>query len=349
MKQDKTTEAFFALLRSGLWEKEVSLQPYEPVDFDAIYKLAEDQTVIGLLAAALEHVDKKVEKQKARPFLFWVIAQEQRNTSMNEFVGWLFSRLGEEGIAAALVKGQGVAQCYERPLWRAAGDIDLLLDKENYEKAKAVLTPLATSVEQEEVARLHLAMQLGGFDVELHGSLRTDVSKGMNRGADAVQDEMFTGKRFRYWDYNGDSVALPCPDDDIIFIFIHFLGHFFIGGIGLRQICDWCRLLWTYRESIDASLLQSRLRSYGLMSEWKAFAALVVDYLGMPVEAMPLYSSDERWSRKASRIVSYIFDTGNFGHNRDMSRSHTIRRFFAVLPVPGPTSKIMFVYAPCFL
>ena len=33
----------------------------------------------------------------------------------------------------------------------------------------------------------------------------------------------------------------------------------------------------------------------GLMSEWKAFAAVAVDWLGMPVEAIPLYSSNRKW------------------------------------------------------
>lgn len=57
----------------------------------------------------------------------------------------------------------------------------------------------------------------------------------------------------------------------------------------------------------------------GLMSEWKAFAAVAVDWLGMPVEAMPLYYDSSRWKRKAKRIVSFIMETGNFGHNRDNS------------------------------
>jgi hypothetical protein len=55
------------------------------------------------------------------------------------------------------------------------------------------------------------------------------------------------------------------------------------------------------------------------MREWKAFAAFAVEYLGMPIEAMPMYSSDKKWSRKADKICLYVMDVGNFGHNRDMS------------------------------
>ena len=55
--RDNTIEAFFALVRAGLWETEVRLEPYSEVDFDEILQLAQEQTVVGLVAAGLEHVD----------------------------------------------------------------------------------------------------------------------------------------------------------------------------------------------------------------------------------------------------------------------------------------------------
>lgn len=85
----------------------------------------------------------------------------------------------------------------------------------------------------------------------------------------------------------------------------------------MRQICDWCRLLWTYRKKLDKKLLERRLRDSGIISEWKAFANLAVDYIGMPVEAMPLY--DTRYKEKGNKVLSFVFDAGNFGHNRDYS------------------------------
>ena len=39
----------------------------------------------------------------------------------------------------------------------------------------------------------------------------------------------------------------------------------------------------------------------------------------MPEDAMPFYSSDKKWKRKADRICSFILEVGNFGHNRDSS------------------------------
>ena len=195
--------------------------------------------------------------------------------------------------------------------------MDFLLSGENFDKALSFLTPLAQSVDREESYSRHIGMTIDPWVVELHGSLRCGLSSRMDRVIDDIQADCFEGGKVRSWKNGETDVFLPGVDNDILFIFTHFLKHFYKGGIGLRQICDWCRLLWTYREQIDVSLLEKRLHPMGLMSEWKAFAAFAVEFLGMPVEAMPLYSADAKWKHKAARICSFIMEVGNFGHNRD--------------------------------
>jgi hypothetical protein len=135
-------------------------------------------------------------------------------------------------------------------------------------------------------------MTIEKWIVELHGSLHTELSSKLDKVVDSVQDEVFYHGCVRTW-VNGEvQVFLPSPDNDVIFIFTHYLKHFYKGGLGLRQICDWCRLLWSYGQSLNYGLLESRLRTMGLMTEWKAFAAFAVEYLGMPVEVMPLFDED---------------------------------------------------------
>ena len=294
--------------------------PFEPVDFEALYELAEQQSVVGLIAAGLEHVeDRKVTKPEAVPFLKRVYMLEGRNEGIKRFIEGLYGQMTAAGIQSVLVKGQGIGRCYERPMWRASGDVDLLLDAANYDKAKSFLSPLASSVDKEMDDCKHLGMKFDAWKLELHGTLHGHISKEADAVVDRVQDELFTRGNFRVWKNGGTDVFLPAPDSDIIFVFSHIQQHFFRGGIGLRQICDWVRLLWTYREAIDRSLLERRIREMKMMTEWKAFAALAVDYLGLPSEAMPLYDASAQWKRKARRISAFILRVGNFGHNRDGS------------------------------
>ncbi len=319
-KENRHTSAFFALMRAGLWETGARLGVYAPVDWEAIYNLALEQSVAGIVAAGLDQVeDLKVARQDALRFVQQVIPLEKRNSDMNAFISELVGKLQLDGIRAVLIKGQGVAQCYSKPLWRMSGDVDLLLDQENYNKAKELLLPMASAVEREHPRNLHQALEFGKWVVELHGSYHANISKRSAAVLDRLQGETCTGDATRTWRNGEVDILLPSPDNDTLFIFSHILQHFFFGGIGLRQVCDWCRLLWTYRENIDRQLLESRIKEMGLMTEWKAFAALAVKWLGMSEEAMPLYDASARWERKASRIVKFILKVGNFGHNRDIS------------------------------
>ena len=320
MKLDKNQQAFLTLLKAGLWEKDARLLSSDGVDFACVYKLAQEQSVAGLVAAGLEHiVDMKVPQADALAFGAIALQLEHSNQAMNEFVAWLIERLRAAGVNAVLVKGQGIAQCYHRPLWRACGDVDLLLDAENYTKAVEYLSGIAQEIEFEDEFRKHRSFVIDTWEVECHGTLRGELWRRLDKGIDAVQDDTFANGSVRVW-RNGDTdVFIPAADNDVVFVFCHILQHFFKTGVGLRQICDWCRLLWTYRSDVDVSLLESRIRAMGIMSEWKAFGSLAVDYLGMPAEVMPLYSPSARWSRKASRILRLVFKTGNMGHNQDYS------------------------------
>ena len=324
MGTDNTVAVLFELIRAGLWEKDVELRNYGTTDFSEIMRLAEEQSVVGLVTAGLDHVkDVTIPQEWTLQFIGSALQIEQRNKAMNTFIPVLMKRLKENGVDAVLIKGQGVGQCYERPLWRSSGDIDLLMDLENYERGKAYLKEKSTTPVEEFDYNKEFISTIGEWCVELHGSLRAGLSSRMNRGMDAVQREICNEGKVRVWDDGGHDVMLPEVNRDVLQIFTHFLKHFYRGGLGVRQICDWYRLLFCYREKLDLRFLESRIRQMGLMSEWKAFAAYAVEYLGMPVEAMPLINdndnANEKLKRKAERICEFVMKVGNFGQNRDKS------------------------------
>lgn len=317
---DNSTQAFLALVRAGLWETDVRLSRFNNIDYSRVLSLAEEQSVVGLVAAGLEHVvDVKVPKVDVLQFVGQTLQLEQQNESMNYFIGVLVDKMCKAGIYTLLVKGQGIAQCYERPLWRACGDVDFFLSDDNYEKAKAFLTPLASNVEKEYLREMHLGMTIDPWVVELHGRLYCGLSSRIDKELDRVYQDTFYGGSVRSWNNSGVQVFQLKAENDAFYVFTHILQHFYKEGVGLRQVCDWCRLLWTYRDKMDLPLLEGRIKRAGLMTAWKAFGAYVVDYLGMPAVAMPFYSDDKRWKRKAKRTNKFILNVGNMGHNRDKS------------------------------
>lgn len=327
-----------------------------------MYQLAQEQSVQGLVlqgiewfknhghnlndnanngAASLPQVNLDISQSQLLQWIGEVQIIEQRNKEMNAYIDVLIEELRKRNIYALLIKGQGIAQCYEKPLWRVSGDIDLLLSKNDYENAKDFFLPKDILTEPEEAAKKHLAMQIEQWVVELHGTLYVGLSAKVDRMLDNVQRDVFYGGKVRSVAFdvhdklNGTTknslvpIFLPAANEDVVYVFAHILQHFYKGGIGLRQICDWCRLLWTYRDSLNHEYLESKIRESGLMSEWRAFGAFAVKYLGMPIEAMPLLNANDNLNanlkKKADRICEFILEVGNFGHNRDNSyfRKHS--------------------------
>jgi hypothetical protein len=361
----KDIDTFFFLLSAGLWGNgNPDIRIDGTTDWQEVYRLATEQSVLGLVLAGIEAVQGSWLKVNGSPLvpqmllLQWigeVQLIEQRNKEMNDFVAKLIEKLRKHDVYAILVKGQGVAQCYEKPLWRTCGDVDLLLSGDNYDKAKSLLMPLASEVETEYVQEKHLGMTIDGFVVELHGTLHVGLSAKVEKGLDEIKRAIFYEGKVRSvaLDVNDNlndngttksfksvQIFLPAANEDVVYVFAHMLQHFFKEGLGLRQVCDWCRLLYTYRDSLNYGLLESRIRKMGLMSEWRAFGAFAVEYLGMPAEAIPFLNLDanvdfnHRLKKKADRICDFILEVGNMGHNRDTSYfekyPYLIRKVFSM-------------------
>ena len=324
---NKSTEAFFLLVRAGLFGRtehaEILLS--DGVDWTEVCQLATEQSVIGLVAEGIETLQNEWFKTHNAPLVpqKWVLQLvgtalklESKNVAMNKFIASLVGRLRKRGVHAILLKGQGVAQNYEKPYWRACGDVDLLLDDEGYLKAKEFLLQYAPYVDVEIEYKKHLGMKINDWLVELHGSLRCGFSSRIDKELDKMCDETFRSSNLRTWMNGKVQIPLLEKENDVLYVFTHFLNHFFKGGVGIKQISDWCRLLWTFRDSLDIGRLESRIEAMGLTSEWRAFGMYAVEYLGMPESAMPFYADDDKWRRKAKRINMFIVRKGREGYHR---------------------------------
>ena len=361
MKFSNTQKQFFELIRAGLFpDKEARILEHgSSVDWRGIYRLAEEQAVMGLIAAGIDNLPSsgRPSKEIALQFAGQTIQLEQRNKAMNAFVAKLVEKFRKEDVYTLLVKGQGIAQCYERPLWRACGDIDLLLSPDNFEKASSVLDNYSCETSREtskDIERKHREYHIDGWTVELHGTMHTNLSRGIDKWIDKVQEDVFYGGNVRSWLNDNTLVFLPSPDNDVIFVFTHILQHLFLEGIGLRQICDWCRLLYTFREKLNLRVLGDRISRMGLMTEWKVFASLAVQYLGMPETAMPMFGSNvHEFKLEAARLMNFVLKLGNFGHNREVEWSNGFKRRTSLIwHRITDTFKLSFVFpldAPKFL
>ena len=239
--KDINQQEFFELLRAGLWGNgNPDIRIDEATDWQEVYQLAQEQSVQGLVLQGIEwfknhnlnpDLDLNIPKVLLLQWIGEVQVIEQQNKDMNAFIAELIEKLRKNDIYALLVKGQGIAQCYEKPLWRCSGDVDLLLSYDNYQKAKTLLTPLASEVETEYEGISHLGMTIDGWVVELHGSLRVGLPQRINRVLDDIQENTFYRGNVRSWLNGQTQIFMLGKENDIFYVFVHFFNHFYKEGV----------------------------------------------------------------------------------------------------------------------
>lgn len=221
---DKTQDIFFLLLKSGLWENEDKIVSCGQINYRDVFNLASEQSVIGIVTAGLEHAKlSDIPKDDLMLFIGATFQIETRNKELNDFISEITKKMVASNISFIIVKGQGIAQCYERPLWRASGDVDFLFDEINFLKARDFFRPLVVSYDPDDDKCRHLSGTVEEWEIELHGNQRILLSSKIDKVIDSIQKEASVNKDFRNWKNAQSTIFLPNPNDDIIFVFTHFL------------------------------------------------------------------------------------------------------------------------------
>lgn len=247
------------------------------VAWDAIHEMAVRQTVLAIVADGMNQLPKDLlpPQPLLRQWVIQVLQIEQNNRKMNALLPELSDLFKESGIRVFLLKGQGIARLYPNPLHRQCGDIDLFVEKKDLEAAKRLLAGHATIAERE---RQDYVFHFGRILIELHSEINVQISYRLKHHHDRWIKERLLEASSIIW----NTIQLPPANFDALFIFIHFFRHFMIGGIGLRQICDWAQYLYRQQEYINVETLQKDLKRFGVIDVWNTFGHFITRYIGYP-------------------------------------------------------------------
>lgn len=317
LKMRNSDKLFFNILRKGLWDRSET-----DIDYSADLRVWRDvlglsfsQTVVGIIADGLSTCPQGVVPSEVSMRLISAsVSTAQRNEQMNVMISQLIPTFEKFDLPVVIVKGQAIAQCYKNPFSRTPGDIDLVVKPEDYERTKVVIKELSRDEGTDDSCVKHFAATVGNIEVEVHGTIHTSLSKRINDTLDEIQAELLADGGSCLWNCYGANVSVPSANFDVLYIFLHLLQHFFCGGLGLRQLCDMAMSLHVHNDDIDKQKLIWHLERMGLVSEWKAFVAFLVNYLSLLEQEAPLY--DSKYINQADRIWEYVRKTGNFGKNK---------------------------------
>lgn len=100
----------FLLLKSALWNDELSARSVHDVDWDELYGLAKEQCLIGIVADSFQYLsEEQCNRNERLRWLVYVVSLERKNQEMNLLITQLFKKFHQMNLSPVLLKGQAFA------------------------------------------------------------------------------------------------------------------------------------------------------------------------------------------------------------------------------------------------
>ena len=217
-------------------------------------------------------------------------------------------------IPCTILKGYASALYYPDYLMRSMGDVDFLVDTDNFEEANKILADNgyeATGKNHDvhdvflgNVCRCEMHFQPSGIP---HGKTGVKVRKylsGLIENSREVQTEL-------------GELTVPSDYHHGLIILLHMCHHLTGDGLGLRHLCDWAVFIDSLGKEKFLQMFEKTFKDIGLWEFAKTMTFISCKYLGLP---------DMEWAndtdeKLADYILIDIIIGGNFGQ-KNADRSH---------------------------
>lgn len=282
-KSTGSSSDFFILLRAGLWQKSDEQLSANP-DWQLIYTFAAQQAVVGLVADGISvmGLDGAVPAAISQQFIADTSYIFKNNLKMMAVQTKVCRLMEEKGLEYVVLKGQGVAQAYPKPLLHFSGDIDLLLAPQQYEAAKMLLMPIGSNA-NDKAAAGEFVIHIDGVIVELHSNIYAGINDHCAEHFPSLCCDIFSSARRS--GEREDAPFVPSADFDAVYLLVHTIRHLGSFGISLRQIADWTMHMHRWRDSIDMARFNEAIDALHLRNLYTLFAAFAYEYLDSGVPA----------------------------------------------------------------
>ncbi len=321
----RVLDAFFYLLRAGLWADDdsplVGSLRLNDSEWAEIHRIAREQSVTALVLDGVLRLDE-AQLPSRMLLLRWTAeldAIENINLRMNEAIAALLRLFKRHGLHPVLLKGQGVAAHYARPELRECGDIDLYFPHEGeLSEAEQIMHRFGISSQHDAEQSTHFVWQ--GFMVELHTALYDMKASCASR---ALSQPVW--QRLQQFTVEGTDERIDVPQAEacLALLSTHVLKHVLGRGIGLRQFCDLARTYRAYHSPQHLEALSTLYRQMHL-TQWSTLLhAFLHERLGVPYDEMPTEQPASPPSTDA--LLAIVLRGGNFGqyaHGKTNERSH---------------------------
>ena len=309
---------FLELLQIALSTRDSLSRKPNAEEWDDIFRIAEEQAVVGLLLTGLERLPADLLPPLELKLQWIGEAQmiEARNKQMNAAVVHLCQEMKAAGIRIFVFKGQTLAPLYPNPLLRQSGDVDYYCPPEDWGKA---------------LQRLHEKWDVDPYELNTEKDVEfehEDIAYEMHNRLTLLMNR----KHSKYWEevvmseimanpytveIDGYPVPTLSPLHNVLYVFVHIYQHLISDGIGLRQFVDWMQVLSSVSlEPTNVVRLNQHLEGIGMRRAFAGLGAVLTDYLGLSEAMFPFVIHEP-----AKALMENILEYGNFGQNKEYTQN----------------------------
>ena len=199
---------------------------YDDCDWEKVYSLACEHSVVNLLYYAVEKsgadVPAEIKNRLQNHFLSLVMQLHQQK----QYLSLVEKELTEHKIRFLCLKGQSVRDAYPEEEMRSSCDVDLFYDNAYTKEVHEIAQKMGFKLR--ETGENHYEYEKGNITIEFHYAL-TPPNSFLNEYYEDVWQKLKTEDGFKH---------SFTTENNYIYIMLHFVKHFFSGGGGIRQMAD---------------------------------------------------------------------------------------------------------------
>ncbi len=283
---------------------------YKALDWKFLFRLAREQSVIGLLADGIQALPEELRPPQELYEHSRNMAEKiaHSNRMQNKQCVDLFKLLNGQGIPATLMRGQGVGLNYPCALSRQCGQIDAFVSAKSFDRANGLVDEYGV------LAELHMKMAI------LARPLHVKHFVAMRRA--------WFPKGIELVELDGVLIGVAPAQFDAVYLVGHVFKHLVMEAVGLSRPIDWLLFMDRHKEGLDMVQLEMDLKRTGLLEFAAALIGVGVQYLGFEqLEGVLKHRAKEG---HVGRLFEEILQLGSFGLKEKAKKTDPIKRGFVV-------------------
>lgn len=279
------------------------------LDYQKLFDLANQHQISALIYNQIYNFDdfpvELKEIWKSQTFKINVI-QTRKTMKMLQ----VYEQFLNQNLKVLIVKGLICRSLYPQPDNRQSNDEDLYVQKEEFEKTKDILLKNNFAVVLESNDVTTFIDPVSGLSIELHTALFSLESKAYGnyqKYFDHAFDECIAHQ------IDGVNVYSLEYSQHLLFLILHFVKHFFHGGVGIRQVADIVMYSEAYGNRIDWDRLYAVLKDLNIYILIISLFALAHDHLEFDYTKIKV--PDDIDNNDYQDLFDDIMDAGIFGQS----------------------------------